>query len=162
MTDASPAYALFERAVNKRRLSNRIAAVVVTLISIVAVVWGFSETGDRSMARMATLGAFGLLFGPIVLGLSFRASKGLEAIGLPQRIVWFYSVGQARHITGVMIGTGDGKLHKLPVPSLKEGPQAVALLRQVATEATEGFSEERRVKFRAQPESLRTATGATS
>jgi hypothetical protein len=114
------------------------------------------------MARMATLGAFGLLFGPIVLGLSFRASKGLEAIGLPQRIVWFYSVGQAQHITGVMIGTGDGKLHKLPVPSLKEGPQAVALLRQVATEATEGFSEERRVKFRAQPESLRTATGATS
>jgi hypothetical protein len=162
MTDANPAYALFERAVNKRRLSNRIAAVVVTLMSVAAVYWGFSETGDRSMARMATLGAFGLLFGPIVLGLSFRASKGLEAIGLPQRIVWFYSVGRAQHITGIMIGTGDGKLHKLPVPSLKEGPQAVALLRQVATEATEGFSEERRAKFRAQPESLRTTTGAAS
>ena len=160
MTDANPAYALFERAVNKRRLSNRIAAVIVTLISIAAVYWGFSETGDRSMARMATLGAFGLLFGPIVLGLSFRASKGLEAIEMPQRIVWFYSVGQAQQITGVMIGTGDGKLHKMPVPSLKEGPQAVALLRQVATEATEGFSEERRVKFRAQPESLRKTTGA--
>lgn len=162
MTDANPAYELFKRAVNKRRLSNRVAAVVVTMTSIAAVYWGFSETGDRSMARMATLGAFGLLVGPIVLALTFRASKGLEAIASPRRIVWFYGIAQAQHITGVMVGTADGKLHRLPVPSLEEGPQAVALLRQVATEATEGFSEERRVKFRAQPESLRTASGAAS
>ena len=160
MSDTNHAYELFERAVNKRRRSNRIASVLVTLLSVVGVVWGLSETGDRSMARMATLGGFALLITPIVFGLTFRASKGLEAIGLPQRIVWFYSVGQAKHITGVMIGTTDGKLHKLPVPSLKEGPQAVALLRQVATEATEGFSEERRVAFVAQPESLRRTPGA--
>ncbi|MCB9602235.1 MAG: hypothetical protein H6721_10975 [Sandaracinus sp.] len=162
MAESNPAYVFFERALNKRRLSNRIAAVVVTLLSIVAVVWGLSEPGDRAMARMAAVGAFGLLFGPVVLGLSFRASKGLEAIGSPRRIVWFYGVGQARHVTGVMIGTGEGKLHKLPVPSLDEGPQALVLLRQVTTEATEGFSEERRLKFRAQPESLRTTTRAAS
>lgn len=155
MTEANPAYPLFERAVAKRRLSNRIAAVVVMVLSIVGVLWGFTDTTDHSMARMGTLGIFGLIVGPIVLGLSFRASKGLEAIASPQRIVWFYSVGQAQHITGVMVGTADGKLHKLPVPSLKEGPKAVAMLRQVATQATEGFSEERRLKFRAEPEGLR-------
>lgn len=162
MTDANSAYAIFERAMNKRRLSNRIAAVVVTLISIVGVYWGLSETGDRSMARMVTMGAFGLLVGPIVLGLSFRKSKGLEAIGMPQSIVWFYSVRQAQYITGVMIGTADGKLHKLPVPNLKDGPQAVGALRQVATEATEGFSEDLRVKFLAHPESLRKTVRAGS
>lgn len=156
---ANPAYALFERAVNKRRLSNRIAAVVVTLLSVAGVIWGLTETGDRQTARMATLGLFGVVVGPIVLGLTFRASKGLEAIASPERIVWFYAVQQAQHITGVMVGTEDGKLHKMPVPSLKEGPQAVALLRGVAPWASEGFSEERRVRFREQPQALRTTQG---
>jgi hypothetical protein len=160
MSAPHPAYVFFERAVNKRRRSNRVASVVVTLLSVVGVVWGLSETGDHSMARMATLSGFALLVGPIVFGLTFRASKGLEAIGSPARIVWFYTVGQAQHITGVMIGTTDGKLHKLPVPSLKEGPQGVTLLRQVATEATEGYSEQRRAAFVANPESLRRSASA--
>lgn len=155
MTEANPALALFTRAVNKRRLSNRIAAVGITLISAVGLAWGLSAPGGRGMSRMAALSGAGLLVGPLVLGLSFRASKGLAALQSPERIVWFYGRTQAQRVTGVVVGTTDGQLHSLPVRSLDEGPEAMALLRQLAGSATEGYSEERRAAFRAQPASLR-------
>ncbi len=145
----------FRDHLHKRRRSNRIAGIVATLSGVVAVVWGFSTTGDRTMARMGVLGAACLAVGPLVFGLTFRASKGLEAVRSPERIVWFYGAVRGQYVTGVLIGTADGKLHRMPVPSLKEGPTAIALLRQVAPHATEGFSEAVRVKFRNQPESLR-------
>ena len=59
MSDTNPAYELFERAVNKRRLSNRIASVVVTMLSVVGVVWGLSETGDRSRRSVRRTESFG-------------------------------------------------------------------------------------------------------
>ena len=52
-------------------------------------------------------------------------------------------------------GTEAGKLHKMPMPSLDESGAALALLREAAPLATEGYSEERRVRFREQPQALR-------
>lgn len=152
----NPSYELFERGANKRRLSNRIAAGVVFVASIAGAVWGL-KTPDPSMARMTALSLIGLVVSLIVFLLTFRKRRGLEALQTPEQIVWYYSIGRGGAISDVMIGTEAGKLHRMPLSDIKHAAPAFAWLRQVAPKATEGFTDERRVRFRKDPASLRVA-----
>ena len=153
---------LFARAVTKRRRANQIAAVVMFFLAVGGAIWGFSEPADRAMAKMAVLSSVAMVVALLIFGLTFLKHRGLEALQTPQQIVWFYGISQGPHVTGVMIGTELGKLHKLPVPSLEESGLALSLLREAAASATEGFTEQHRVCFRKEPRALRIARTATN
>jgi hypothetical protein len=146
----------FERAVKKRRLQLRIGSGVMLVVAIVALVWGLSDPDpDRAMARMTTLGAFGFVGALVAIVVSFLPNRGLRALDDPARIVWLYAFDN-QGTRYAMVGVDTGKLHRLPLPD-KEADQGFALLRAVAPAATQGFSEELRVRFRSDPSSLRVA-----
>ena len=148
---------IFERGFNKRRRANRIVSVVMFIVAIFAVSYGLAEPSDPKSARLIAGAIFMFVICPIVFGLSFVKSGGLKALQTPEKIVWFYGVGRGGNVSDVMIGTEAGKLHKLPLRSVKEAPQALALLRQASPMATEGYSEQRRVQFKQQPQGLRSS-----
>lgn len=155
----SQVHAYFEPIVNRQRTKNRIACVVMLIVSGIALAWGLSDPTASSASRMVALGGIAI---PVALGIlvwNFLPSRGLAALADPSRIVWYYGVRKSGHVSAVMVGFEDGKLHRftLPLISLKEGfsQEAFQHLKAAAPNATTGHSEETREAFNANPASLR-------
>lgn len=155
----NPLQLYFHGVVGKQRRKNRVAGVVMLVLCGVAAPWGLSMgAGQEHGAKLIAAAIIGIPVALIILGLSFRATKGVLALADPARIVWHYGLEKSGHVNGVMIGFDDGALHKFPLPliSIKEGfsQEAFELLHQVAPQARVGFSEELRTAFSKDPTSL--------
>jgi len=145
--------------IGKQRMKNRVAAVVMLVLCGVAAPWGLSlGAGQEHGAKLIAAAVIGTPVALLILGLSFRATKGVRALADPARIVWYYGLEQSTHTNAVMIGFDDGALHKFPLPliSIKQGfsQEVFELLRVAAPQARVGFSEELRRAFREDPTSL--------
>lgn len=147
----------FERAVSKHKRQMRIASLVMIAVAVGGGAWGLSDPSpDRAMARMIAMCGLGLVVFVGMLAFSFLPHRGLAALRDPSRIVWCYAVARHGYVQRLVIGLENGKVRTLPVPDHKQGDRALALLRAAAPNATSGFTEELRVRFKKAPASLRT------
>lgn len=152
--------------VAKQRRGNRLGAALMIVIGVIGIAWALGESDrDRAMTRMLVMCAFGLVAALVALVISFVPHRGLAALANPERIVWVFGVNRRGHVNAVMIGTDDGRLHRLPLQlkSIKEGfsQEGIERIRAAAPHATYGHSEQYRLAFKQNPASLRRALQAT-
>ena len=156
MDPLSEAKDFFGRAVRKRRLQMRFGALVIVAIAVGGLLWGLSNSDlDRAMARMMAMCTLGLVGAVIAIAVSFIPHRGLRALDDVGRIVWFYGNSRQGYVHDLIIGLDTGKLHSLPLPHHKEAERGFALLCAVVPSATQGFSEDLRVRFKREPSALR-------
>ena len=124
-------------------------------------LWGLSDPHpSRAMARMTAMCFLGLVVFTVALLTTFLPHRGLAALGEPTRIVWFYGISRQGHVHDLMMGLDTGKLRSLPLPHPAQVERGLELLRELAPDAIEGFSEELRLRFKRSPGSLRAGAPA--